>query len=107
METHLEELPYSSAGNSSADRKTKNHEHIHSGTEEAKKKLPKPILDFLRAPELTTLYVGIKDKLKMNLRQLMAFAEIVNVTLMGLEEEHALETNLHQWLPEFVECGHP
>jgi hypothetical protein len=68
--------------------------------EEAKKKLPKPILDFLKAPELVTLYVGIKDKLKLNLRQMMAFAEIVNVTLMGLEEEHAFETNLHQWLPE-------
>ena len=68
--------------------------------EEAKKKLPKPIYDFLGSPALAGLYTGIKDKLKLDLRQLMMFSEIVNTTLIGLEPQSALETNLHQLLPE-------
>jgi hypothetical protein len=68
--------------------------------DEAKAKLPKPIADFLGSSELVGLYDGIRKKMKLNLQQVMVFVEVVNSTLMGLEEEHALETNLHQWLPE-------
>lgn len=66
----------------------------------ARKKLPEPIIDFLGSPALTTIYLGLRDKLKLNLRQLMIVSEIANVTLTGLEEEHALEASLHQYLPE-------
>jgi len=68
--------------------------------EGAKEKLPESIRSFLNSEVLPKIYIGIKDKLKLNLRQLMLFAEVANVTLMGLEPEHALETNLHQYLPE-------
>src|SRR6185295_117333 len=67
---------------------------------EARTKLPKPILDFMGSTALTTLYIGIQKKLKLDLRQLMMYSEITNCTLMGLEPEHSLETNIHQWLPE-------
>ncbi len=66
----------------------------------ARSKLPKPIDEFLGSSVLTDLYVGIKKKLGLDLRQLMMFSEIANTTLLGLEDEHALETNLHQLLPE-------
>ena len=68
--------------------------------ETAKQKLPPALADFLDAPVLPKLYLGIRDKMKLNLRQLMVMCEIANVTLLGLEPESALETNLHQYLPE-------
>lgn len=63
-------------------------------------KLPKPIFDFIGSTTLKNIFNGIQKKSELNLRQMMIFTEIVNVTLMGLESETALETNLHQWLPE-------
>lgn len=68
--------------------------------ERAREKLPEPIARFLGSETLTNIYLGINEKLKLNLRQLMVVSEITNVTLLGLEEEHALETNLHQFMPE-------
>ena len=63
-------------------------------------KLPKPLFDFLGSQTLTALYLGIGRKLELNLRQLMIVNDVANVTLMGLEPESAMETNLHQGLPE-------
>jgi hypothetical protein len=68
--------------------------------EDAKGRLPAPIADFVGSESLTNIYLGIRTKLKLNLRQLVIMTEIANLTLLGLEPEHALETNLHQYLPE-------
>jgi len=79
--------------------------HSREEREEVKRQLPKPINDFLTSPTLNTIYVGIQTKHKLNLRQLGLFADIGNVTLMGLETESALETNLHQAMPELSNEG--
>ena len=79
--------------------------HTREEREEAKKKLPEPVRDFLASPTLTTLHVGIQKKHNLDLRQLMLFADIVNVTLMGLEPESALETSLHQAIHELSNEG--
>lgn len=67
---------------------------------EARKSLPKPLAGFIGSQILTALYFGIKDKLKLNWSQVVDMCEVANVTLLGLEPEHALETNLHQYMPE-------
>lgn len=67
---------------------------------DAKKKLPKPVADFLASDTITQIYLGIIAKHKLNLRQGTIFSEAVNVTILGLESQTALETNLHQVLPE-------
>jgi hypothetical protein len=66
---------------------------------EAKKRLPEPTSSFLSSDTLSNLYLGIEQKHKLNLAQIMVVSEIVNDTLLGLEPESALETNLHQTLP--------
>ncbi len=65
---------------------------------QAEKKLPKPLYDFLLSPTLIALYGGIQKKHQLNLSQLFVFTELVNDTLLGLESESSLETNLHQAL---------
>ena len=72
---------------------------------QAEKKLPPPVLDFLLSPALSTIYIGIQNKHKLDLRQLGLLSEVVNVTLMGLEPESALETNLHQTIHELSNEG--
>lgn len=67
---------------------------------EARTRLPAPIADFLGSNALNVIYIGIRDKLRLNLQQLMIVSDIANVTLLGLEPEHALEANLHQYLSE-------
>lgn len=62
--------------------------------------LPIPASDFLKSKTITDTYVGIGKKLGLNFRQEGLASEITNVILLGLEPEHALETNLHQALPE-------
>lgn len=74
--------------------------HTRQEEEAAQKKLPQSLADFLGSETLSKLYLGIRDKLKLNLRQLMAMSGVVNATLLGLEEEGSLEANLHQYLPE-------
>ncbi len=81
------------------------NDHTRAEREEAKKRLPKPIYDFLVSPTLTNIYVGIQKKHALDLRQLLIFTDIVNVTLMGLETESALETNLHQAMHELSNQG--
>lgn len=67
---------------------------------EAKKKIPKPVLDFLLSPTLSDIYLGIQKKHGLDFRQLFLFCEIVNATLMNLEPQSALETNMHQAMHE-------
>src|SRR3989344_5230232 len=67
---------------------------------EAQKKLPNPIVDFLLSSTLTNIYLGIQKKHRLDFRQLMLFCDIANLTLMGLEPQSALETNLHQVMHE-------
>ncbi len=74
--------------------------HTREEKEEAKKKLPKPISSFVGSESLSNIYLGIMGKLKLNMRQLMVMCEISNLILMGLEDEHSTEANLHQYLPE-------
>lgn len=66
----------------------------------ALKKLPKPTVAFLGSPTLMKIYDGIEQKLKLATEQGMGVALIANLTLMGLEDEHAVETNIHQLMPE-------
>ncbi len=79
--------------------------HTQGEREEAKKKLPKPLYDFLGSTSLTNIYIGIQKKHALNLRQLLLFTEIANLTLLGLESESALETNLHQAMHELSNQG--
>lgn len=74
--------------------------HTKEERDEARKKLPKPLYDFLGSASLTNIYIGIQKKHALNLRQLLLFTEIANLTLLGLESESALETNLHQAMHE-------
>lgn len=68
--------------------------------EQAMDALPVPVSDFLKSDTITNIYVGIGEKLNLNYRQVGLASQITNVTLLGLEPEHALETNIHQALPE-------
>ncbi|MFA5877046.1 MAG: hypothetical protein WC880_01655 [Candidatus Paceibacterota bacterium] len=79
--------------------------HTTAEREEAKKKLPQALYDFLASPSLTKIYLGIQKKHDLNLRQLLLFTDIANITLIGLEVESALETNLHQVLHELSSEG--
>jgi hypothetical protein len=68
--------------------------------DKAKKALYKPVSDFISSDTLLDIYQGIIEKNKLNLRQAGSITEIVNNTLLGLEPESALETNIHQALAE-------
>jgi len=68
--------------------------------EQAMDTLPIPVSDFLKSNTITDIYVGIGEKLNLNYRQIGLASQITNATLLGLEPEHALETNIHQALPE-------
>jgi hypothetical protein len=74
--------------------------HTKEEKEAAMQNLPEPVSGFLNTEALTNIYLGIQKKFNLNLRELMIFTEIGNVTLMGLQPESALETNIHQWMPE-------
>lgn len=67
---------------------------------EAKDKLPKPVRDFLSSNTITEIYDGLIKKNHLNLWQGSLMSKIANLTLLGLEPMSALETNLHQALPE-------
>ena len=62
--------------------------------------IPIPTRDFLKSQDLTRIYLGLKKKHALDLRQLMVLSEITYNTLLGLEKETNLETNMHQWLHE-------
>jgi hypothetical protein len=62
--------------------------------------VPPPIRSFISSTALRTIYTGIREKHKLNLRQIWAVTELSTVTLLGLESQSAFETNLHQLLPE-------
>ncbi len=68
--------------------------------EEAKKKLPRPVSDFLVSNTILDIYRGLVQKHALNWRQGGLVTDVVNNTLLGLESESTLETNLHQALPE-------
>ncbi|MBP6945723.1 MAG: hypothetical protein KBC74_02380 [Candidatus Pacebacteria bacterium] len=67
---------------------------------EAKDKLPKPVRDFLSSNTITEIYDGLIKKNHLNLWQGSLMSKVANLTLLGLEPMSALETNLHQALPE-------
>src|ERR1700682_5291600 len=64
--------------------------------QQAKQKLPKPTRDFLTSKTLSDLYLTFTKRHTLNISQLMGVSRIVNLTLLGLEAESAIETNLHQ-----------
>ena len=68
-------------------------------------RLPQPIQDYLASDELSRIYLGLRKKHSLDLRQLMVVSEITYVTLLGLESETALETNIHQGLHELSNEG--
>lgn len=68
--------------------------------EEAKDKLPKPVRGFLSSNTITEIYGGLIKKHGLNLWQGSLMSKVANLVLLGLEPLSALETNLHQVLPE-------
>lgn len=69
-------------------------------TAEARNKLPKPVNDFLSSNTITEIYDGLIKKHRLNLWQGGLMSKTTNLILLGLEPESALETSLHQALPE-------
>jgi len=68
--------------------------------DEAFNRLPLPLQDFLGSEALVAIYKGLATKLQLNFRQIFAVSEITNLTILGIEQESALETNIHLLLPE-------
>lgn len=66
----------------------------------ALERLPQPVRDFLASLTLTGIYEGLATKLNLSFKQSLLMGDIANVTIMKLEDEHALETNIHQMMPE-------
>ncbi len=79
--------------------------HTKGEKHEAMQKLPEPLYDFLVSQTLSNIYLGLQKKHSLDLRQLAILADITNTTLMGLEPESALETNLHQGIHELSNQG--
>lgn len=75
-------------------------QHTQQEARDALAKLPKPLLGFVDSQKLSDLYFGIQKKHNFTLAQIVAIARATNYSLIGLELESALETNLHQLLPE-------
>jgi hypothetical protein len=66
----------------------------------AKAQLPKPVSDFLSSDTITTIYTSIVGKYPLSPAQIRTVTSIANTTLLRLEQESALETNIHQMVPE-------
>lgn len=62
--------------------------------------LPAPLRGFIFSPSLRAIFIGIRDKHKLNLRQIWAVSELSTTTLAGLDSQTAFESNLHLLLPE-------
>ncbi len=67
---------------------------------DASAKIPKEIRYFNGSPTYQKIVEGIRIKHGLNFRHIIALSYLLNVTLVGLEDESAFETNLHQLLPE-------
>ncbi len=67
----------------------------------AKNKLPAPLSQFLDSPDLAKIYADIEKKFRLNLRQIAALIEIIELTLVGLEPESNFPNNARATLPEF------
>ncbi|MBY0539566.1 hypothetical protein K2P56_04010 [Patescibacteria group bacterium] len=63
-------------------------------------KAPKPLRDFIVSPTLLQIYGGIERKHKFTPAQMLTVSQLANLTLLGFESETALETNIHQILPD-------
>ena len=74
--------------------------HLQKEVRDAFAKLPKPLLGFVDSVTLSKLYDGIQKKHNFTLGQIISIATATNLSLIGLEPESALETNLHQLLPK-------
>lgn len=66
----------------------------------AREKAGRPITDFLDSDVITRILSGIETKLGLRGAQIGHLLEVVTATLLQLEPESALETNLHQRIPE-------
>lgn len=75
-------------------------QHTAQERQQARVKLPKPVSDFLGSDALLQIYLGVIAKQRLNFNQGGRMTDIVNATLLGLEPISAIETNLHQDLPE-------
>lgn len=67
---------------------------------DASTKIPKEVRYFNGSPTYQKIVEGIRIKHGLNFRHIIALSYLLNVTLVGLEDESAFETNLHQLLPE-------
>jgi hypothetical protein len=68
--------------------------------ETAKNSAPKPLVDFLNSASLGDIYGGLLKKHKLSLKEMSIIAEICGLTLLNLDSESALATNIHTTLPE-------
>ena len=66
----------------------------------ARRASPMPLQHFILSPTLTNIYAGIEKKHSLNDTQMYFVLRVVSATMLGLESETALETNIHQALPE-------
>lgn len=64
--------------------------------QEAYTKLPEQIRSFLDSQTIIKLYTSLAQRSTLNISQLMIMSSLTRLTLLGLEPESALETNLHQ-----------
>jgi hypothetical protein len=69
-------------------------------------KVPRPIADFVSSELIGNLIRGIRTKHKLNIMETGTISDIIAFTLVGLESESALETNLHQEMPELSSQVH-
>lgn len=68
----------------------------------ALKKLPRPASYFVGSKALFRVYQGLKSKFELTDQQGARMVEICNLTLIGLEDSHAIEANIHQMMPELA-----
>lgn len=61
---------------------------------------PEPVRDFAVSPTLMSIYDGIQKKHGLSDLQMAFVSKLANCTMLELEPESAIETNLHQALPE-------
>ena len=66
----------------------------------AQQQLGRPVNDFLGSDAIAAIIEGIRTKLGLDSRQNSLVVDVITATLVKLEPESALETNIHQIIPE-------
>jgi hypothetical protein len=75
-------------------------QYTHIEIVNAQQKLARPVSDFLNSDSITKIVSGIAKKLDLSPEQKLSVTTIITATLIKLEPESALETNIHQLIHE-------